>query len=119
MLVCAYHTILCLGYVSGCVGSSLFDRRLIGVMRVFMLLDVALTAGLAVATASNAKHSLSSLHFNLWVLYRALVILVNVYALLKVSKQVTLMELLGGSDAPATPILRSSRLKNGDDFEKA
>lgn len=119
VLVCAYYTILCLGYISGCVGSSLFDRRLIGVMRVFMLLDVAITAGLAVATASNAKHSLSSLHFNLWVFYRALGILVNVYALLKISKQITLMELLGESDAPATPILRSSRLKDRNDFEKA
>jgi hypothetical protein len=112
-LICTYQAMLCLGYTSGCVGSGLFNRKLVNVMCGFMFLDVVLTAGLDIATASSTKHVLSSSHFELWILYRISATLVTVYALLKVSKQVTLMKLFEESNSSSPlQILSTKQLEN-------
>lgn len=103
---------LCLGYTSGCVGSSLFNRKLVNVMCGFMLLDVVLTVGLDIATASDTKYLLSTLYFEPWIIYRTSVVLLNVYALLKVNKQVTLMKLFEESDSSNVQILCTRQLKH-------
>lgn len=119
VLLCTYHAMSCLAYTSGCVGSSLFNRKLVNVMYGFMLLDVALTVGLDIVVASSTKHLLSSSHFEPWILYRISVVLLNVYALVKVNKQVILMRLFEESDSPSVDILRTRQLKDKSGSEIA